>query len=131
MTLQVLKLGAHFKNGNVVCHCSPGQIKPRITVRDCGPLFDILSGDDGLITISEFCRGIMQLKGTARSLDIVILQHENSKMMNECGLVAATPSLKQRELGGFVLKSSGREKKTALNKYLTPFFMVAQPHHEV
>jgi len=55
-----------------------------ITVRDCGPLFDILSGDDGLITISEFCRGIMQLKGTARSLDIVILQHENSKMMNEC-----------------------------------------------
>lgn len=55
-----------------------------ITVRDCGPLFDILAGDDGLITISEFCRGIMQLKGTARALDIVVLQHENTKLMREC-----------------------------------------------
>lgn len=38
----------------------------------------------------------MQLKGTARSLDIVILQHENSKMMNECGLVA----LSEQNSGG-------------------------------
>ena len=64
----------------------PQYESPRITVRDCGPLFDILAGDDGLITISEFCRGIMQLKGTARALDIVVLQHENSKLMSECSL---------------------------------------------
>ena len=68
--------------GNSMIHLT----RPRITVRDCGPLFDILAGDDGLITISEFCRGIMQLKGTARSLDIVVLQHENSKLMSECSL---------------------------------------------
>ena len=53
----------------------------RITIRDCGPLFDILSGEDGLITISEFCQGIMQLKGNARALDMVVLQHENAKLM--------------------------------------------------
>ncbi|CAK9099759.1 unnamed protein product [Durusdinium trenchii] len=52
-----------------------------ITIRDCGPLFDILSGEDGLITISEFCQGIMQLKGNARALDMVVLQHENAKLM--------------------------------------------------
>ncbi|CAK9024321.1 Sodium channel protein type 11 subunit alpha (NaN) (Sensory neuron sodium channel 2) (Sodium channel protein type XI subunit alpha) (Voltage-gated sodium channel subunit alpha Nav1.9) [Durusdinium trenchii] len=55
-----------------------------ITIRDCGPLFDILSGEDGLITISEFCQGIMQLKGNARALDMVVLQHENAKLMKEC-----------------------------------------------
>ena len=42
-------------------------------MRDCGPLFDILAGDDGLITIREFCKGVMQLKGQARALDIVRL----------------------------------------------------------
>ena len=46
-----------------------------VTVRDCEPLFEILAEGDGLITITEFCKGIMQLKGQARALDIVMLQH--------------------------------------------------------
>jgi len=55
-----------------------------VSVRDVRPLFDILSEGDGLITIAEFCQGLMQLKGQARALDIVILQHENSKVMRQC-----------------------------------------------
>ena len=55
-----------------------------VSVRDVRPLFDILSEGDGLITIAEFCKGLMQLKGQARALDIVILQHENSKLMRQC-----------------------------------------------
>ena len=46
-----------------------------VTVRECEPLFEILAEGDGLVTISEFCKGITQLKGQARALDIVMLQH--------------------------------------------------------
>ena len=55
-----------------------------VSVRDVRPLFDILSEGDGLITIAEFCKGLMQLKGQARALDIIMLQHENSKLMKRC-----------------------------------------------
>jgi len=54
-----------------------------VTVRDCRPLFEILAEGDGRITIAEFCKGLMQIKGQARALDIVVLQHENSKMMEQ------------------------------------------------
>ncbi|CAJ1439223.1 unnamed protein product, partial [Effrenium voratum] len=56
-----------------------------VSIRDCRPLFDILTEGDGLITITEFCKGLMQLKGQARALDIVVLQHENSKLMSDPG----------------------------------------------
>ena len=55
-----------------------------VSIRDCRPLFDILDDGDGLITIAEFCKGLMQLKGQARALDIVVLQRENAKLMKEC-----------------------------------------------
>ena len=55
-----------------------------VSVRDVRPLFDILSDGDGLITISEFCKGLMQLKGQARALDMVLLQHENTKLLKRC-----------------------------------------------
>eukprot|EP00434_Breviolum_minutum_P006598 symbB.v1.2.005825.t1/scaffold343.1/size224757/2 len=51
-----------------------------VTVRDCRPLFEILAQGDGQITITEFCKGLMQIKGQARALDIVVLQHENAKL---------------------------------------------------
>jgi len=55
-----------------------------VSIRDCGPLFDILDDGDGMITIAEFCKGLMQLKGQARAIDIVVLQHENGKLLREC-----------------------------------------------
>ncbi|CAK9046398.1 unnamed protein product [Durusdinium trenchii] len=53
-------------------------------VADCRPLFDILDDGDGHITIAEFCKGLMQLKGQARTLDIHMLHRENSKVLKEC-----------------------------------------------
>lgn len=58
-----------------------------VTVRDCGPLFEILAQGDGQITITEFCKGLMQIKGQARALDIVVLQHENTKLQHDIGEV--------------------------------------------
>jgi len=58
-----------------------------VTVRDCGPLFEILAQGDGQITITEFCKGLMQIKGQARALDIVVLQHENTKLQHDIGKV--------------------------------------------
>jgi len=51
-----------------------------VTVRDCRPLFEILAQGDGQITIADFCKGLMSIKGQARALDIVVLQHENAKL---------------------------------------------------
>lgn len=52
--------------------------------QDCRPLFDILDDGDGHITIAEFCKGLMQLKGQARALDIHMLHRENSKVLQKC-----------------------------------------------
>jgi len=54
-----------------------------VTLRDCEPLFEILAEGDRLITITEFCKGVMQLKGLAKAIDIVMLKHENAKLMSE------------------------------------------------
>ena len=43
-----------------------------LKVSDCRPLFEILDDGDGKITIAEFCKGLMQLKGHARALDMVV-----------------------------------------------------------
>ena len=55
-----------------------------VSIRDTGPLFEILDDGDGLITITEFCKGLLQLKGMARALDIIVLQRENAKVLREC-----------------------------------------------
>lgn len=54
-----------------------------VSIRDIGPLFDILDDGDGMITVSEFCKGLQQLKGQARAIDMVVLQHENAKLLKE------------------------------------------------
>jgi len=61
-----------------------------VSIRDCGPLFDILDDGDGMITIAEFCKGLMQLKGQARAIDLVVLQHDNRKLLRECERINVT-----------------------------------------
>ncbi|CAE7023046.1 Cacna1g [Symbiodinium natans] len=55
-----------------------------LKVSDCRPLFDILDDGDGKITIQEFCKGLMQIKGHARAIDMVVLQRESTKVFKEC-----------------------------------------------
>ncbi|CAE7402736.1 Scn11a [Symbiodinium pilosum] len=83
-----------------------------LKVSDCGPLFEILDDGDGKITIAEFCKGLMQLKGHARALDMVVLQRESAKVLKECqdihfklkSMFSTVPSLdtngKQTETSG-------------------------------
>eukprot|EP00435_Cladocopium_sp_Y103_P036608 s1334_g9.t1 len=54
-----------------------------VNIRDIGPLFEILDDGDGMITVSEFCKGLQQLKGSARAIDMVVLQHENARVLKE------------------------------------------------
>lgn len=54
-----------------------------VNIRDIGPLFEILDDGDGMITVSEFCKGLQQLKGAARAIDMVVLQHENARVLKE------------------------------------------------
>lgn len=55
-----------------------------VRMSDCQCLFTILDDGDGRITIAEFCKGLKQVKGQARAIDMVVLQHETEKIMKEC-----------------------------------------------
>jgi len=55
-----------------------------VRMSDCQCLFTILDDGDGRITIAEFCKGLKQVKGQARAIDMVVLQHETDKVMKEC-----------------------------------------------
>ena len=39
---------------------------------------------DGHLSITEFCQGLKQIKGQARAVDIVVLQHSIGKLRKEC-----------------------------------------------
>ena len=86
-----------------------------MSVQDCRPLFDILDDGDGLITIAEFVKGLSQIKGQARAVDIVILQRENAKLLTECQkirkdihcLQKAFPSLLSKMASGISTTSDG------------------------
>eukprot|EP00438_Fugacium_kawagutii_P024570 Skav223350 [mRNA] locus=scaffold200:446151:454511:+ [translate_table: standard] len=95
-----------------------------VTVRDCGPLFEILARGDGngQITITEFCKGLMSIKGQARALDIVVLQHENSKLQTQIAEVL-------KILKGFEIKArqrASRHKDKAENRGSIPSFRTTQ-----
>ena len=55
-----------------------------IRMLNCESLFDVLDDGDNEVTISEFCKGLKQVKGQARALDVVFLQHATEKVFKEC-----------------------------------------------
>eukprot|EP00928_Gymnodinium_smaydae_P015618 TRINITY_DN15787_c0_g2_i1.p1 TRINITY_DN15787_c0_g2~~TRINITY_DN15787_c0_g2_i1.p1 ORF type:complete len:564 (-),score=97.72 TRINITY_DN15787_c0_g2_i1:58-1749(-) len=55
-----------------------------LNVKDVSPLFDILDDGDHQVTIHEFCEGIAHLKGSARSVDLVVLRHELINLSKDC-----------------------------------------------
>jgi len=62
-----------------------------VNIKDCDPLFEILDdGGDGVITIEEFCKGILHLKGQASALDIIMLQRENRRIQIACHEIRRT-----------------------------------------
>ena len=75
-----------------------------MSIQDCGPLFDILDDGDGLITITEFCKGLSQIKGQARAVDIVILQRENAKLLAECHKIRQDIRHVKKAMPGMLMK---------------------------
>mmetsp|Transcript_4623 Transcript_4623/g.10907 ORF Transcript_4623/g.10907 Transcript_4623/m.10907 type:complete len:541 (-) Transcript_4623:273-1895(-) len=61
-----------------------------VNIKDCDPLFEILDDGDGVITIEEFCKGILHLKGQASALDIIMLQRENRRIQIACHEIRRT-----------------------------------------
>mmetsp|Transcript_42148 Transcript_42148/g.98320 ORF Transcript_42148/g.98320 Transcript_42148/m.98320 type:complete len:544 (-) Transcript_42148:110-1741(-) len=61
-----------------------------VNIKDCEPLFEILDDGDGVITIEEFCQGILHMKGPASALDIVMLQRENRRIQIACTEIRRT-----------------------------------------
>eukprot|EP00930_Biecheleria_cincta_P073623 TRINITY_DN60902_c0_g1_i1.p1 TRINITY_DN60902_c0_g1~~TRINITY_DN60902_c0_g1_i1.p1 ORF type:complete len:583 (+),score=93.52 TRINITY_DN60902_c0_g1_i1:127-1875(+) len=60
-----------------------------ISVKEVSPLFNLLDDGDGLVDINEFCDGISNLKGHARAMDVVAMQHENLKIQHKCNEIAS------------------------------------------
>lgn len=55
-----------------------------VRTADYEDLFDILDDGDGRITITEFVQGLKKIKGNARAIDMVKLQHTTTKLAKEC-----------------------------------------------
>uniref|UniRef100_A0A7S2QGW3 EF-hand domain-containing protein n=1 Tax=Zooxanthella nutricula TaxID=1333877 RepID=A0A7S2QGW3_9DINO len=50
---------------------------------DIEQLFDALDVGNGKISYSEFCRGVLRVKGMARSLDLVTVMHDCQLLLKE------------------------------------------------
>eukprot|EP00746_Dinoflagellata_sp_MGD_P039947 gnl/MRDRNA2_/MRDRNA2_19642_c0_seq1.p1 gnl/MRDRNA2_/MRDRNA2_19642_c0~~gnl/MRDRNA2_/MRDRNA2_19642_c0_seq1.p1 ORF type:complete len:591 (+),score=119.97 gnl/MRDRNA2_/MRDRNA2_19642_c0_seq1:219-1775(+) len=54
-----------------------------IEVHEAKGMFHLLNSGDGLITFDDFMSGLLRLRGTARSADVITLLYENQKLMRE------------------------------------------------
>jgi len=61
--------------------------KLAIPMSDMQGLFELLAGKDGLVSAKEFFHGIQRLKGSAKSLDVVWLLSEVSKLLESNKMV--------------------------------------------
>jgi len=52
-----------------------------ISVADVEKVFELISGDGGLLSLDDLVRGIQRLKGTARSLDMASILHEQREIV--------------------------------------------------
>eukprot|EP00931_Biecheleriopsis_adriatica_P045096 TRINITY_DN25845_c0_g1_i1.p1 TRINITY_DN25845_c0_g1~~TRINITY_DN25845_c0_g1_i1.p1 ORF type:complete len:549 (-),score=86.14 TRINITY_DN25845_c0_g1_i1:99-1745(-) len=66
-----------------------------LEVHEGDMLFDILDDGDGHISYDEFIGGVMRLKGTARSLDMIALRNDLHKLRNELRVALGKPRLTQ------------------------------------
>eukprot|EP00931_Biecheleriopsis_adriatica_P103722 TRINITY_DN78519_c0_g1_i1.p1 TRINITY_DN78519_c0_g1~~TRINITY_DN78519_c0_g1_i1.p1 ORF type:complete len:540 (-),score=76.89 TRINITY_DN78519_c0_g1_i1:26-1573(-) len=60
-----------------------------VEVHEIQTLWGLLDDGDGEITISEFCQGIMRLKGQARTLDVISIMHDAHTIMAQCDEIKA------------------------------------------
>mmetsp|Transcript_86130 Transcript_86130/g.186150 ORF Transcript_86130/g.186150 Transcript_86130/m.186150 type:complete len:152 (-) Transcript_86130:7-462(-) len=54
-----------------------------LDIHEAESLFHLLDDGDGKISFEEFMHGIVRLKGQARSLDVITILHNNTRMMSQ------------------------------------------------
>merc|ERR1719253_726914 len=52
-----------------------------LDVHEAESLFHLLDDGDGKVSFDEFLHGIVRLKGQARSLDVITILHNNTRML--------------------------------------------------
>mmetsp|Transcript_81813 Transcript_81813/g.249985 ORF Transcript_81813/g.249985 Transcript_81813/m.249985 type:complete len:634 (-) Transcript_81813:271-2172(-) len=60
-----------------------------LQVEEVMSLFHVLDDGDGMVSYDEFCKGILRMKGAARSTDICIMMHDCGKILKKCGQIEA------------------------------------------
>merc|ERR1719487_333546 len=55
-----------------------------LEVHDAEALFRLLDDGDGEVTYDEFLKGVMRLKGQARSIDVVAIMRSGDKTLDLC-----------------------------------------------
>ena len=55
-----------------------------LEVHDAEALFRLLDEGDGEVTFQEFIKGVMRLKGQARSIDLIALMRTGDRMLDMC-----------------------------------------------
>merc|ERR1711964_292803 len=53
-----------------------------LDVHEVMSLFHLLDDGDGHVTYDEFVKGVLQLKGQARSQDVIAILHDTQKILN-------------------------------------------------
>eukprot|EP00930_Biecheleria_cincta_P029945 TRINITY_DN20777_c0_g2_i1.p1 TRINITY_DN20777_c0_g2~~TRINITY_DN20777_c0_g2_i1.p1 ORF type:complete len:616 (-),score=112.55 TRINITY_DN20777_c0_g2_i1:236-2083(-) len=70
-----------------------------IEIHEVEPLFDLLDDGDGQVTISEFCNGIMRLKGQARALDVISIMHDANIIISQCREMKTSLGMLEHKFG--------------------------------
>merc|ERR1712228_751690 len=55
-----------------------------LDVHEVQSLFYLLDDGDGFVTYDEFLNGILRLKGSARSQDVIMMMHDCRHILKEC-----------------------------------------------
>jgi len=69
-----------------------------LDVHEVTGLFQLLDSGDGTISFEEFISGIMRMKGSAKSVDLVTLLFENKKIMDKLNSLVSTMGSIERRL---------------------------------
>jgi len=84
-----------------------------IEVHDASSLFHLLDDGDGEVTYDEFLKGVMRLKGQARSIDVVAIMHSSDQTLMMVKEMQAELNDVHMAIGGGAL--GGRRNSRASN----------------
>jgi len=79
----------------VKAHCAVLELP----VWEIEQLYALIDDGDGLVSYEEFCKGVMRIKGPARSLDVITVLHNIRAILEVCCHMANDMSICRRQDG--------------------------------